>query len=180
MSILFVAAVDFELEAARAAWSGRAARFLVTGVGAAATVQALEQVLASESFDRVIDLGLAGSYHAGLPLGAVTHVIREYDGERPDCCLLQPAPWPELAFLPAVTGNTVQQLDDRFRRVKADVESMEGAAFFETCLRFGTPFAELRAISNEVGVRDHAFWDIPLALRNLQSALTTFRNNLSF
>lgn len=178
MPILFVAAVDFELDVARTAWSDRPARFLCTGVGAEATVRALEAVLAGESFDRVVDLGVAGSYRGDLPLGTVVHVVSEQNGESPGILLRQPSPWPELGFLPAATGNTLQLLDDRYRRVAADVESMEGAAFFETCLRHGVPFAELRAVSNEVGERDHSHWDIPLALKRLQSALETFKNAL--
>ena len=175
MPILFVAAVDFELDVARAVWAGQPARFLCTGMGAVSTVRALETAIADGGFDRVVDLGLAGSYREDLPIGTVVHVLREQYGERPGELLLQNAPWPELDFLPDATGNTVQQLDDRYRRVTADVESMEGAAFFETCLRHGLPFAELRAVSNAVGERDHARWDIALALRNLEAALQTLR-----
>ena len=64
---------------------------------------------------------------------------------------------------------------DRFRQVAADVETMEGAAFFETCLRHGVPFAEIRAVSNFTGERDHARWDIPLALRHMEAALQTLK-----
>jgi len=52
----------------------------------------------------------------------------------------------------------------------AQLENMEGAAFFAICLAHGVPFLELRAISNTVG-DPHATWDIPRATRNLASAL---------
>ena len=72
----------------------------------------------------------------------------------------------------------MQQLDDRFRQLNYDVESMEGAAFFEVCLRQGCTFAEIRAVSNVVGETDHARWDIPLALERLKAALQLFINRL--
>ena len=176
MSILFVAAVDFELDVARRAWKGLPADFLCAGVGAGATERALSAAFSEGArFDRVVDLGIAGSCRADLPLGSVVHVTAEQFGDRPGALLRNPDPWPELSFLPQVTGNTVPALEDRFRRVDADVETMEGAAFFETCLRHGVPFAEIRAVSNFTGERDHARWDIPLALRHLEVALQTLK-----
>lgn len=176
MSILFVAAVDFELDVARRAWKGLPAEFLCTGVGAGATERALSAALsAGARFDRAVDLGIAGSCRADLPLGSVVHVTAEQHGDRAGNLLRNPFPWPALGFLSSATGNTIQQMDDRFRQVAADVETMEGAAFFETCLRHGVPFAEIRAVSNFTGERDHARWDIPLALRHLEAALQTLK-----
>jgi len=40
------------------------------------------------------------------------------------------------------------------------VESMEGAALHYVCLQEKIPFLQLRAISNEVGVRDKSTWQI--------------------
>ena len=180
MRILFLAATDFELDAARRAWAGADACFCVGGWGAVATRQALKPLLAqSPAFDRIVDLGIAGSYDPQQPVGTVVHVTAEQYGERPGVLLHNPGPWPELAFLPEAAGNTVQEMDDRWRQVTADVESMEGAAFFEACLSAGIPFAQVRAVSNFVGERDHARWNIPLALRQLESALRTLHHNLS-
>ena len=176
MSILFVAAVEFELEVARRVWGGVPGTWCCAGVGAENTRRSLEELFSSgTTFDRVVDLGIAGSCRASLPIGSVVHVTAEQCGDAPGPLLLQPAPWPELGFLPAATGNTLQHLDDRFRQVTADVETMEGAAFFSFCLERGIPFAEVRAVSNFVGERDHANWDIPLALKNLALALETFK-----
>ena len=177
MKSLFLAATDFELDAARRAWQGADAEFRVSGWGAEATVRALETAFAAEGpFDRVVDLGIAGSGMEQLPPGAVAHVVAEHHGDRPGAWLRNPSPWPELAFLPQATGRTIQELDDRWRREPADIESMEGAAFFEVCLRYGVPFAEIRAVSNPVGETDRSRWDIPLALRQLETALTRLKD----
>ena len=195
MRILFVAAVDFELDAARAAWAGdpsvmpgsdpsvmpgsdrASAAFLCGGWGADATQQALEKAFSrGADYDLVVDIGIAGGRPGGPAVGEVVHVVTERHGERPATLFRQPAPCPALDFLPVAAGNTVQQLDDRFRQVDYDVESMEGAAFFEFCLQRGCDFAEIRAVSNVVGEKDHAKWNIPLAIRNLQTVLETFRN----
>lgn len=45
------------------------------------------------------------------------------------------------------------------------VESMEGAAAAQTASALGVPFAALRAVSNVVGERDKARWDLRGALR---------------
>lgn len=180
MKVLFLAAVDFELDAARRAWGDAPAVFHVGGVGAGATRQALESLLGGEGwFDRVVNVGIAGSGTPAFPLGSVVHVTSERFGENPERLLIQPAPWPELDFLPKASGNTLQVLDAQYRRVPADVETMEGAAFFEACLADGIPFAEIRAVSNHVGETDHARWDIPLALQNLESALRRLKTYLS-
>ena len=78
-----------------------------------------------------------------------------------------------LAGLPQAVGNTVPALEPQYRCGSADVESMEGAAFFEACLAAGVPFAEIRAVSNAVGEEDRSRWNIPLALANLQSFLNS-------
>jgi futalosine hydrolase len=80
-----------------------------------------------------------------------------------------------LPKVKAVTVNKVsdsplqrQQLLDCFDPA---VESMEGAPFHYACLQFGLPFVQLRAISNAVGERDKANWDIKAAVDNLSKAL---------
>ena len=190
MRILFVAAVDFELDAARSAWIGALpvmpgpdpashADFLCVGWGAEATRQALEQAFSgADRYDLVVEVGIAGGRPGGPAIGDVVQVTTERHGNRPGPLLRQPASFPVLDFLPVAAGNTVQQLDDRFRQVDYDVESMEGAAFFEACLRHGCAFAEIRAVSNVVGETDHARWDIPLALARLEAALKLMCNRL--
>jgi futalosine hydrolase len=50
------------------------------------------------------------------------------------------------------------------------VESMEGAAAAQTARALGVPFAELRAVSNVVGERDKAHWDLRGAVRVARDA----------
>ena len=177
MKILFLDAVDFELDAARRAWGGTDAVFLVGGVGADATRKALGLAFSSGiAFDRVVNIGIAGSDAQTLPIGTVVQVVTEQHGDSSAPKLRNPEPWTALDFLPRATGRTLQVLDDRWRQDPADVETMEGAAFFEVCLERGVPFAEIRVVSNQVGERDHARWDIPLALQRLEEALKTLRN----
>lgn len=76
-----------------------------------------------------------------------------------------------------VTVQTVSGIPEKRelleREFKPDVESMEGAAFFYVALLERVPFVELRSISNEVGERNRAKWDIPLALDALRKATKT-------
>ena len=172
MRILFLAAVDFELEVARALRAGTDDGFLCGGMGPEHTRHALESYLAAgPSFDLAVNLGIAGSYVDRFPLGSVVQVVCERYGDRPGVLLVNPLPPVRFGTLPQASGNTVPALLPQYRGVEADVETMEGAAFFEVCLRYGIPFAEIRAISNRVGETDHARWNIPLALKNLQQAL---------
>jgi futalosine hydrolase len=48
---------------------------------------------------------------------------------------------------------------------------MEGAAVFYACLLSGTPFMELRSISNAVEPRNRDAWDLPLAIESLNRVL---------
>ena len=93
MKILFVAAVDFELAVARSVRPGSDDVFLCTGMGPAATREALAAALAAGHFDLAVDLGVAGSYDtARFPAGSVAQVVAEYFGDRPGPALRNPAP----------------------------------------------------------------------------------------
>lgn len=173
MKLLFVAAVDFELDVVRTLRCGTDGVFVCSGMGPDATRQALAPVLAADGFDLAVDLGLAGSYTDRFPLGTVVQVVTEHFGDAPGRLLRNPAPPALFASLPLASGNTVPALDARYRSAPADVETMEGAAFFEACLAAGVPFAEIRAVSNAVGEEDRSRWDIPLALRNLTAFFQT-------
>ena len=173
MKLLFVAAVDFELDVARALRVGTNDVFVCSGMGPEATRQALAPALAAGGFDLAVDIGLAGSYTERFPQGTVVQVVTERFGDVPEVLLRNPAPPALFASLPVAAGNTVPALDARYRGVAADVESMEGAAFFDACLAAGVPFAEIRAVSNAVGEEDRTRWNMPLALQNLRNYLST-------
>lgn len=73
--------------------------------------------------------------------------------------------WPEAVSLTvsAVTG-TAERAKALALEFGVDVENMEGFAFAFAAAKAGLPFVELRAISNLVGSREPADWDLPLAL----------------
>lgn len=78
-------------------------------------------------------------------------------------------PQGRFATLDAVThdvhlGTAMQAAFD------VSVESMEGAAAAQTARALGVPFAELRAVSNVVGERDKAHWDLRGAVRVARDA----------
>ncbi|HBZ24848.1 MAG TPA: futalosine hydrolase [Rikenellaceae bacterium] len=77
----------------------------------------------------------------------------------------------------AVTVQTVSGLPGKRDQLERDflpsIESMEGAAFFYVCILERVPFIELRSVSNEVGERERAKWNIPLALDSLRDASKT-------
>ena len=54
-------------------------------------------------------------------------------------------------------------------RLNPDVESMEGAACFMVCEKFNIPCMQIRAISNKVEKRNKTIWDMPLAIKNLNT-----------
>lgn len=81
-------------------------------------------------------------------------------------------------FLPKCSGITVNKVHGAEhsiaairKKYRADVESMEGAAFFLSCLLSGVPFLEIRAVSNFVEPRERENWNVPLAVDNLNKVL---------
>jgi futalosine hydrolase len=83
-----------------------------------------------------------------------------------------------ISGLKPVSGVTVNTVHGntksiaRFReRFEADVESMEGAAFFYSCFHENVRCLQLRAISNYVEPRDTSQWNIGAAIRNMNQAL---------
>jgi futalosine hydrolase len=92
--------------------------------------------------------------------------------------LLQAIPYPFTDELPKVKGITVNKVHGYPPHIEAvrkkfhpDIESMEGAAFFLTCLEYQLPFTAIRSISNRVEARDRSKWDIPLAVNKLNAFL---------
>ena len=85
----------------------------------------------------------------------------------------------EFAFLPPAKGLTVNKVHGyppsidriRTRYPMADIETMEGAAFFYVCLMESVPFIAIRSISNYVEARNREAWDIPGAIRALNDVV---------
>lgn len=82
-------------------------------------------------------------------------------------------------FLDAAKGITVNTITDRVddialfkKKFNADIESMEGAALHYVCNMMGKRYCQLRSVSNAVGNRNKADWNIPLAITNLNTSLS--------
>lgn len=91
------------------------------------------------------------------------------------------------AFLPIAHGLSVNRVHgyqadiDAIQKKypDADIESMEGAAFFYACLLEQIPFLEIRSISNYVEPRNRENWNIPLAIERLNETLIQLIQSVS-
>jgi len=85
----------------------------------------------------------------------------------------------DLNHIPQVIGVTVNTITTDPGRIEIlkwkyspDLESMEGAAFHFVCIENGIPFVQLRAVSNYIGERNKANWQIREAVSNLNETLS--------
>ncbi|MDZ7878748.1 MAG: futalosine hydrolase [Saprospiraceae bacterium] len=83
-----------------------------------------------------------------------------------------------LNALPRVSGLTVQKvhgfepsIEAISKKYDCQIETMEGAAFFQTCLTEGIAFTQIRAISNFVESRNRDNWKMQEAIQNLNEVL---------
>ncbi|MFL6130160.1 MAG: futalosine hydrolase [Mycobacteriales bacterium] len=171
---------------------------LAGGIGPARAAAAAGTALAVERFDLVLSAGVGGGFagragpgdlvladrvvHADLGAGSP-------DGFLPVDRLGFPA---AVAVLdtrlvaraaactgavvgPVLTVSTVTGTAERAAELVAEhapaAEAMEGAGVLAAAQAHGVPFLELRAISNPVGPRDRAGWDLPGALARLGPAV---------
>ncbi len=177
--------------------------FLITGVGIAKTVLHLTQYLTTHpNPDFALNVGIAGAFtHSLLPLGSVVEVVQECyadlgaeyrDGSFVHAFDMGLAthkffenPISIIANLQKINGLTVQKVHGYAQSIEkitqlypnTEIESMEGAAFFETLTHFNIPFAQVRAISNFVEPRNKAAWEMEKAIKNLNEFLIKFLKN---
>ena len=80
-----------------------------------------------------------------------------------------------LTIVDGVTINEITTNSERINlykeKVKANIETMEGAALHYVCLSEKIPFLQLRAVSNFVGERDKNKWALREAIANLNIEL---------
>ncbi|MFZ6874148.1 hypothetical protein ACO0LF_18985 [Undibacterium sp. Di27W] len=165
---------------------------IVSGVGLTATAHASLQAIYEYEPDLLIMAGIAGAYpHSSFKLGDVALVESEVEG---DLGFFTPDGFTHLAHLPidmeferrhtlhcphipagtglprarsmSLNAAMAHYVDTEF----VDLENMEGAAFFYTCLRENQPFLELRAVSNFVNV-DNDEWDMQGSIKAMTKAL---------
>jgi futalosine hydrolase len=88
-----------------------------------------------------------------------------------------------LDLVPSITVNEITTDPTRIKwyqqNTDAVVESMEGGALHYVGLQEKIPFIQLRAISNDIGVRDKTKWDIRSAIANLNTRLTALLEKLN-
>lgn len=175
---------------------------LVTGAGTPATILNLSIHLHSNSYDVIIQSGLCGIYHVTLPLGSVVNVESDYFGDlgiedhehfiplhQTSFGKDEPhAYWANSYYsnlctriFPKVSGVTVNKshgnktsIDHFLQYNTADIESMEGAAFFKTCQAFDQKAVQLRAVSNRVESRNTDQWKTKESFQALSKALMQF------
>jgi len=83
----------------------------------------------------------------------------------------------------AITVNTIHGTQERIKRLKdkykAEIETMDGAAFFYVCLMEKVPFLQIRSVSSFVEIPRVENWYLPLALSNLTKSLMDILGELS-
>ena len=164
---------------------------VISGVGLTATALASIKAIQQQP-DVLILAGIAGVYpHAPLKMGDVVLVESEVEG---DLGFFTPDGFVHLAhlplemdfarrhtlFCPHLPVNSPFQLARSMSLNAAmapfvdtqqvDIENMEGAAFFHTCLQEQQRFLEIRAISNLVKIGDDD-WDMQGSVRALAEGL---------
>ena len=176
---------------------------LITGVGMVATAFALGRHLASNQYDLVVNLGIAGSFDRGIALGDVLEITEDTFAELGaeddnEFLSIEKMGFGEGTFYPstklsnlynlfntfnlktarAITVNTVHGNESSIKKVterlKPQLESMEGAAFFYACREMNVPCIQIRAVSNYVEKRNRDNWNIRLAIKNLNTFAMEF------
>ena len=176
---------------------------LITGVGMVATAFALGRHLATNKYDLVVNLGIAGSFDRGIAEGELLEItedtLAELGAEDGDEFIpVAGLGFGESTFYPstkladlynlfntfnlrqatAITVNTVHgsaaSINKVAARLNVQLESMEGAAFFYACKQMGVPCIQIRAVSNYIEKRNRDNWKIGLAIKNLNTFAVKF------
>ncbi len=180
----------------------------VSGVGMLPSAVNLSKYLAQNAFDLALNIGIVGALKNFANIGETVEVISDqvylegaedkegfksiYDlGLRSVndfpfengvlnstfCHNSFPEKKVRGISLNLVHGN--QASIEKFESMKiAEVESMEGAAFFYACHQYKLKAAQIKAISNFIEPRNKDNWNIELALNNLAIKLDQIINKL--
>lgn len=174
----------------------------ITGAGMVNTAFELGH-FRGDDIDLAINAGVAGSFDT-FKTGEVVNVTRDCFSELgaendntflsiDEMGLGQQTHEIKNPFLSEITGalpkasgitvNTVHGNEESIRKIKerykADVESMEGAAFIQAANTFNWKSIQLRSISNRVEKRNKENWNLPLAILNLNKVLLELLNELN-
>jgi futalosine hydrolase len=181
------------------AWGNGEVTVLAGGVGPAAAAAATASALAAVPVDLAVSAGIGGGFAGAARPGDVVEatvlVAADLGADSPagfrslaelgfGSCELAATPLglPGSVRGPVLTVSSATGTDERAAELAARhgaaAEAMEGWGVAEAARRRGLPVAELRTISNVVGRRDRASWDIPAALAALRGAALAFRKGL--
>lgn len=164
---------------------------VISGVGLTATTLSTMKAIQQHA-DVLILAGIAGMYPAAhLKLNQVVLVESEIEA---DFGFFTPDGFVHMAHVPIDMAFTRRHTlscpwlptDLAFQKVRGasvnaamapfidtselDIENMEGAAFFYTCLQEKQRFMQIRSISNLVGIGDHD-WEMHAAVAALTTGL---------
>ena len=146
-----------EAEAFRRRCPGVAYR--ITGVGPAAAAAATARAIVDERPDLLLLAGIAGVYPASeVAVGEVVAVAEERVEGLPERYADVYRPTFAVPGLRTAVSNSVAR--SGAAPAGAEVENMEGAAFFAVAAALGVPAAEVRAVSNRVG-EPFGVWPMP-------------------
>ena len=194
MKILIVVATKQEIQANNFTNSD----ILITGAGMVNTTFMLTKALSSNSYDLVINMGIAGSFCKSINIGDVVEVTQDIFSEMGaesanqflsphdiDLDLdvsFQSVQQTKLKAVQAITVNTIHgnnlSIQNIKQRLNPDIESMEGAAVMMVCQQFEIKCVQFRGISNLVEERNKENWNISLAISNLNKEVNNFIHNL--
>ncbi|MDG2086140.1 MAG: futalosine hydrolase [Flavobacteriales bacterium] len=192
MKVLIVVATNFEITSDKL----KIHPVLVTGIGMVNTSINLTRELSKNSYDLVINMGIAGSFKDSINIGDVVEITEdsfseigfennnqfnkfsEFDIKTS----FTVNPKSTLTRVKSITVNTVhgnaQSISEIVERENTDIESMEGAAVFNVCKDFNTNCIQIRSISNKVEARNKDNWDIKTAISNLNNEVERIITNL--
>lgn len=179
----------------------------ITGIGMINTAFRLGEAFAKKKYDLAINLGIAGAYDGNLEIGDVVQIKEEIiaelgvktingfeklefigfpnfkkDGLSYYNSITSPYFWKfSIPIVRSLSVNTITGTDgmamQRQDFWKAEIENMEGAAFFQSCILSETPFVAFRGISNYVEQRDASKWEIQKASENVQKFVIEWIKN---
>jgi nucleoside phosphorylase len=148
--------------------------FIITGIGILSTAISLSKAFNNKKYESAIQIGIAGAYRSsGLSICDVVEVKSD--------CLVDFVPWEPNTFfstwalnkeVPRVCGATVlnctkTEEEGEKRGKTAQIETMEGAAFFSLCNEYRVKATQIRAISNFAALYNKSEWKIKESLEKL-------------
>lgn len=207
MKLLVVAATTLEIETFLQTIKSTpfSIDVLIGGVGMVSTSYELGKKLAIKKYDALLNVGIAGSFDPDIELGTLVRVksdIFSELGAEDDTSFLSiddmgfgNSTYHESASfftkyhsvltlreVRGITVNTVHgnstSINNVFKRLNPEIESMEGAAVFYAAQKEGLSCLQVRSISNWVEKRNRSNWQVQLAIKNLNEWLIKFSYEL--